>query len=190
MTEEEIKAKQFALKSQKAQEAQQDKEKARRRAKAKGEKFDEEAYDKEKRSAGRPDDAVIAGDASQVKTTADNANANERMTVNLEDSTQMANLKKQDALAKDSTQKWMKEEYVPVTSFIHTVRFDNYRRIYQAYNTPTDFYAQNYFNYGTAANDSIYDTTKHWSLKNTFAVALLEGFNKWGEGWAESFPFL
>ena len=43
--------------------------------------------------AGRPDDAVIAGDASQVKTTADNANANERMTVNLEDSTQMANLK-------------------------------------------------------------------------------------------------
>ena len=187
MTEEEIKAKQFALKSQKAQEAQQDKDKARRRAKAKGEKFDEEAYDKEKRSAGRPDDAVIAGDASQVKTTADNANGNERMTVNLEDSTQMANLKKQDALAKDSTQKWMKEEYVPVTSFIHTVRFDNYRRIYQAYETPTDFYAQNYFNYGTAANDSIYDTTKHWSLKNTFAVALLEGFNKWAKAGLKAF---
>ena len=187
MTEEEIKAKQFALKSQKAQEAQQDKEKARRRAKAKGEKFDEEAYDKEKRSAGRPDDAVIAGDASQVKTTADNANGNERMTVNLEDSTQMANLKKQDALAKDSTQKWMKEEYVPVTSFIHTARFDNYRRIYQAYETPTDFYAQNYFNYGTAANDSIYDTTKHWSLKNTFAVALLEGFNKWAKAGLKAF---
>jgi len=140
MTEEEIKAKQFALKSQKAQEAQQD-----------------------------------------------NANGNERMTVNLEDSTQMANLKKQDALAKDSTQKWMKEEYVPVTSFIHTVRFDNYRRIYQAYDTPTDFYAQNYFNYGTAANDSIYDTTKHWSLKNTFAVALLEGFNKWAKAGLKAF---
>lgn len=187
MTEEEIKAKQFALKSQKAQEAQQDKEKARRRAKTKGEKFDEEAYDKEKRSVGRPDDAVIAGDVSQVKTTANNANGNERMTVNLEDSTQMANLKKQDALAKDSTQKWMKEEYVPVTSFIHTVRFDNYRRIYQAYDTPTDFYAQNYFNYGTAANDSIYDTTKHWSLKNTFAVALLEGFNKWAKAGLKAF---
>ena len=99
----------------------------------------------------------------------------------------MANLKKQDALAKDSTQKWMKEEYVPVTSFIHTVRFDNYRRIYQAYETPTDFYAQNYFNYGTAANDSIYDTTKHWSLKNTFAVALLEGFNKWAKAGLKAF---
>ena len=187
MTEEEIKAKQFALKSQKAQEAQQDKEKARRRAKAKGEKFDEEAYDKEKRSAGRPDDAVIAGDVSQAKTTADNANENERMTVNLEDSTQMADLKKQDALAKDSTQKWMKDEYVPVTSFIHTARFDNYRRTYQAYNTPTDFYAQNYFNYGTVANDTIYDATKHWSLKNTFAVALLEGFNKWAKAGLKAF---
>lgn len=187
MTEEEIKAKQFALKSQKAQEAQQDKEKARRRAKAKGEKFDEEAYDKEKRSAGRPDDAVIAGDVSQVKTTVDNTNGNERMTVNLEDSTQMSDLKKQDALAKDSTQKWMKDEYVPVTSFIHTARFDNYRRIYQAYNIPTDFYAQNYFNYGTAANDTIYDATKHWSLKNTFAVALLEGFNKWAKAGLKAF---
>ncbi len=187
MTEEEIKAKQFALKSQKAQEAQKDKDKARRRAKAKGEKFDEEAYDKEKRSAGRPDDAVIAGDVSQVKTTADNTNGNERMTVNLEDSTQMADLKKQDALAKDSAQKWMKEEYVPVTTFIHTARFDNYRRTYQAYNTPTDFYAQNYFNYGTAANDTIYDATKHWSLKNTFAVALLEGFNKWAKAGLKAF---
>lgn len=187
MTEEEIKAKQFALKSQKAQEAQKDKDKARRRAKAKGEKFDEEAYDKEKRSAGRPDDAVIAGDVSQVKTTADNTNGNERMTVNLEDSTQMADLKKQDALAKDSTQKWMKDEYVPVTSFIHTARFDNYRRTYQAYNTPTDFYAQNYFNYGTAVNDTIYDRTKHWSLKNTFAVALLEGFNKWAKAGLKAF---
>jgi len=187
MTEEEIKAKQFALKSQKAQEAQKDKDKARRRAKAKGEKFDEEAYDKEKRSAGRPDDAVIAGDVSQVKTTVDNTNGNERMTVNLEDSTQMSDLKKQDALAKDSTQKWMKDEYVPVTSFIHTARFDNYRRIYQAYNIPTDFYAQNYFNYGTAANDTIYDATKHWSLKNTFAVALLEGFNKWAKAGLKAF---
>ncbi len=187
MTEEEIKAKEFALKSQKAQDAEKDKEKARRQAKAKGQKFDEEAYDKEKRSAGRPDDAVIAGDVSQAKAQTDKANANDRLTVNLEDSTQMAELKKQDALVKDSTQKWMKEEYVPVTSFIHTARFDNYRRIYQAYETPANFYAQNYFNYGTAANDSIYDSTKHWSLKNTFAVALLEGFNKWAKAGLKAF---
>ena len=187
MTEEEIKAKEFALKSQQAQEAEKDKEKARRRAKAKGEKFDEEAYDKEKRSAGRPDAAVVAGDVSQAKSSAEKTNVSDRMTVNLEDSTQMADLKKQDALAKDSTQKWMKDEYVPVTSFIHTARFDNYRRTYQAYNTPTDFYAQNYFNYGIAVNDTIYDRTKHWSLKNTFAVALLEGFNKWAKAGLKAF---
>ena len=187
MTAEEIKAKEFALKSHKAQAAEKDKEKARRQAKARGEKFDEEAYDKTKRSAGRPDDAVIAGDVPQAKKDTATVSGSDRMTVNLEDSTQMANLKKKDALAKDSTQKWMKDEYVPVTSFIHTLRFDNYRRIYQAYDTPTDFYAQNYFNYGSAANDSIYDTTKHWALKNTFALALLEGFNKWAKAGLKAF---
>ena len=187
MTEEEIKAKQFALKSHKAQEEKQEKAKARQRAKAQGEKFDEEAYDKEERSAGRPDNAVIAGDASQAKKeSTDSISKNERTIVNLDDSTSVADNKKSGTV-KDSTTQWMKDEYVPVTSFIHTLRFDNYRRIYQAYNTPTDFYAQNYFNYGTAANDSIYDRTKHWSLKNTFAIALLEGFNKWAKAGLKAF---
>lgn len=186
MTEEEIKAKQFALKSQKAKEEQQEKEKARRRAKANGEKFDEERYDKEKRSSGRPEDAAIAGDVAQAGAVADSSKAGDRMTVNLEDSVQMETLRKQDA-QKETAEQWMKEEYVPVTSFIHTVRFDNYRRIYQAYNTPKDFYAQNYFNYGTTVNDSIYDRTKHWAFRNTFAVALLEGFNKWAKAGLKAF---
>ena len=186
MTEEEIKAKQFALKSQKAKEEQQEKEKARRRAKANGEKFDEEKYDKEKRSSGRPEDAAIAGDVAQAGAVADSSKAGDRMTVNLEDSVQMETLRKQDA-QKETAEQWMKEEYVPVTSFIHTVRFDNYRRIYQAYNTPKDFYAQNYFNYGTTVNDSIYDRTKHWAFRNTFAVALLEGFNKWAKAGLKAF---
>ena len=186
MTEEEIKAKQFALKSQKAKEEQQEKEKARRRAKANGEKFDEERYDKEKRSSGRPEDAAIAGDVAQAGAVADSSKAGDRMTVNLEDSVQMETLRKQDA-QKETAEQWMKEEYVPVTSFIHTVRFDNYRRIYQTYNTPKDFYAQNYFNYGTTVNDSTYDRTKHWAFRNTFAVALLEGFNKWAKAGLKAF---
>ena len=186
MTEEEIKAKQFALKSQKAKEEQQEKEKARRRAKANGEKFDEERYDKEKRSSGRPEDAAIAGDVAQAGAVADSSKAGDRMTVNLEDSVQMETLRKQDA-QKETAEQWMKEEYVPVTSFIHTVRFDNYRRIYQAYNTPKDFYAQNYSNHGTTVNDSIYDRTKHWAFRNTFAVALLEGFNKWAKAGLKAF---
>ena len=186
MTEEEIKAKQFALKSQKAKEEQQEKEKARRRAKPNGEKFEEERDNKKKRSSGRPEDAAIAGDVAQAGAVADSSKAGDRMTVNLEDSVQMETLRKQDA-QKETAEQWMKEEYVPVTSFIHTVRFDNYRRIYQAYNTPKDFYAQNYFNYGTTVNDSIYDRTKHWAFRNTFAVALLEGFNKWAKAGLKAF---
>ncbi|MFC2512983.1 MAG: putative porin, partial [Prevotella denticola] len=147
---------------------------------------DEERYDKEKRSSGRPEDAAIAGDVAQAGAVADSSKAGDRMTVNLEDSVQTETLRKQDA-QKETAEQWMKEEYVPVTSFIHTVRFDNYRRIYQAYNTPKDFYAQNYFNYGTTVNDSIYDRTKHWAFRNTFAVALLEGFNKWAKAGLKAF---
>ena len=96
MTEEEIKAKQFALKSHKAQEEKQEKAKARQRAKAQGEKFDEEAYDKEERSAGRPDNAVIAGDASQAKKEGtDSISKNERTIVNLDDSTSVADIRSQ-----------------------------------------------------------------------------------------------
>ncbi len=187
MTEEEIKAKQFALKSQKAQEEQREKDRARRRARADGEEFDEEEYEKEHRTSGRPENAIIAGDAPKAQTDADGKKAGDRITVNLQDSTQMAELKKQDTAITDSSSLWMKEEYVPVTSFIHTARFDNYRRIYQAYETPAGYYAQNYFNYGTTANDSIYDRTKHWSFKNTFAIALLEGFNKWAKAGLKAF---
>lgn len=187
MSDDEIKAKKFALKSQQALKEAQKKNKARRQAKDNGVEFDEAAYDKEKRSMGRPDDAVIAGDANQVKIKSDSLINNNRTIVNLEDSAQMAQIKEQGKQKVDSTEMWMKDEYVPVTSFIHTVKFDNYKRIYQAYNTPTNFYAQNFFNYGTTANDSIYDQTKHWSLKNTFALALLEGFNKWAKAGLKAF---
>ena len=74
---------------------------------------------------------------------------------------------------------WTKSEYVPVTSFIHTVQFDNYKRIYQAYNTPTDYYANDYYVPASYTGDSLQDKTRHYELKNTFAVAMLEGFNKW-----------
>ena len=74
---------------------------------------------------------------------------------------------------------WTKREYVPVTSFIHTAQFDNYKRIYQAYDTPNDYYAHDYYEPLTFTGDSLQDRTRHYELKNTFAVAMLEGFNKW-----------
>ncbi len=81
----------------------------------------------------------------------------------------------------DSAALWTKREYVPVTSFIHTMQLDNYRRIYQAYDTPNKFYAQNFYNIRSITNDTIYDKTKYSTLRNTFAIALLEGFNKWAK---------
>lgn len=69
---------------------------------------------------------------------------------------------------------WMKTEYVPVTSIIHTAKFDTYRRIYQAYNSPKDFYANTYDNVGAYSGDSIYDKTSHYRLQNTLALSLLK----------------
>lgn len=86
-----------------------------------------------------------------------------------------------DSLANDSTSMFMKDEYVPVTSFIHTAELGSYERKYLAYNTPKNFFANTYYNkyddgYG---NDSIMDATKYFGMRNTVAIALLEGFNKY-----------
>lgn len=76
---------------------------------------------------------------------------------------------------------WTKNEYVPVTSFIHTAQFDNYKRIYQAYETPNGYYSETIPNIGPLGGDSIYDQTRHYQLRNTFAISMLEGFNKWAK---------
>ena len=75
----------------------------------------------------------------------------------------------------------MKNEYVPVTSIIHTLKFDNYSRIYEAYDTPENFYLSKYDIDNKLGGDSIYDKTRHYALKNTLALAMLEGFNKWAK---------
>ena len=82
---------------------------------------------------------------------------------------------------------WTKDEYVPVTSFIHTVKFDNDRRIYQAYYNPSDYYANTYATLSRYENDSIFDKTNHFVLQNTFALALLEGFNKYAAAGLKAF---
>lgn len=138
MTEEEIKAKKFAIESAKENAAREAKEKARRRAEKAGEEWDEEEYEQQL--------ALNAQTAVESEPT-------------------------------DTT--WTKDEYVPVTSFIHTAKFDYLRRIYQAYYTPKDYYANNYDVQAPYGNDSIYDKTQHYILQNTFAIALLEGFNKY-----------
>ena len=155
-------------------------EEERRKAEDEGRDFNEDNVKEKKTYAGRPSDAKIAGNEP---TAIDSLGKGGRINV---DSKEMA-----DSLAKVSAKAaadtmWMKDEYVPVTSFIHTMKLDNYKRIYQAYSTPADFYADNYVA-GPYAGDSIYDKTSHLRLQNTFAISMLEGFNKWAKAGVKAF---
>ena len=187
MTEEEIKAKKFAMASKKENAEENAKEEARKKAKEQGKKFDEKAYDKQQgaKFTGRPDGAKIAGDepakgsaAKDIKTDSTRIAVNGKAAADSLLAVQKKN-------AEDSL--FYKSEYVPVTSFIHTVKFDNYRRIYEAYQTPADYYLNEYYDAGRLTGDSIYDQTKHWHMKNTFAIAMLEGFNKWAKAGLKAF---
>lgn len=187
MTEEEIKAKKFAMASKKENAEENAKEEARKKAKEQGKKFDEKAYDKQQgaKFSGRPDGAKIAGDEPAKDSAAkDIKNDSTRIAVNGKAAADSL-LAVQKKNAEDSL--FYKSEYVPVTSFIHTVKFDNYRRIYEAYQTPADYYLKEYYDAGRLTGDSIYDQTKHWHVKNTFAIAMLEGFNKWAKAGLKAF---
>lgn len=187
MTEEEIKAKKFAMASKKENAEEEAKEEARKKAKEQGKKFDEKAYDKQQgaKFSGRPDGAKIAGDEPAKDSAAkDIRNDSTRIAVNGKAAADSL-LAVQKKNAEDSL--FYKSEYVPVTSFIHTVKFDNYRRIYEAYQTPADYYLNEYYDAGRLTGDSIYDQTKHWHMKNTFAIAMLEGFNKWAKAGLKAF---
>lgn len=177
MSEDEIKARKFALESKKENEARKDKEEASKRAKLEGRSFDEKSYEK-KSYGGRPDDAKVIGAEPADTLQASDAG---RISVGSKQVADSLNLVATKA-AEDTL--WMKTEYVPVTSFIHTLKFDNFRRIYQAYETPQDFYANSY---GTSSSDTIFDKTKHYRLQNTFAISLLEGFNKWAKAGLKAF---
>lgn len=185
MTEEEIKARKFAIESKRENDARKKREEQEnetdnyeriKNAKLPGmtnKGLNEQTY------SGRPDNAKVVGDEPQNvnKVSGDRiAVTDKQMSDSL-----LATQKKEQA---DTA--WMKTEYVPVTSFIHTLKFDNYKRFYQAYQSPTDFYANDY-KVGPWGGDSIYDKTKYVHLSNTFAISLLEGFNKWAKAGLKAF---
>ena len=181
MTEDEIAAKKFAMAAKKDQEAREAREKAERD----DEDFDEEEFDKnrkqEQKFAGRPDNARIAGNepTDTLKTQ-----TQERLQITSKAQADSL-IAAQQQSAEDTL--WTKKEYVPVTSFIHTVELNNYSRIYQAYETPESYYANDYEMDEKYAGDSIYDKTRHLALRNTFALSLLEGFNKWAKAGVKLF---
>ncbi|MBQ9356322.1 MAG: putative porin [Prevotella sp.] len=164
--------------------------------------------------AGRPDNAPIAGSAPLPApvpvASSDSLSAASTDSLSLasglpagipSDSTRIQVSSKQQAdsliaaqqaaqLAADSIDQNTKLEFVPVTSFIHTLDLSNRQRTYLAYETPQGYYADTYYNYrpeGGYAGDSISDLSKMLNMRNTVAIALLEGFNKYAPAGLKAF---
>lgn len=182
MTAEEIAARKFAMASQLEAKQRRAKAEAARKARQEGEDVDEDDVKAPATFAGRPDNAKIGVRAKRDSLANDSLEgglqAPNRLAVNGKAAADSLLAKTQEAKVDTS---WLKDEYVPVTSFIHTLDFNNYRRIYEAYQTPADYFLHRYNVAEKLTGDSIYDKTTHWSLRNTFAISMLEGFNKWAK---------
>ena len=177
MSEEEIKARQFAKESMKEHEAEQDKASQEQQ---KGRRSKVSA-----KPTGRPEGAKVVG-KEPVKTDSLNLAA-DSTRIKVDGHAAIDSLNRLQAI-QDSIDATMKREYVPVTSFIHTLDINNYNRIYQAYETPQNYYQNTYYKNGLKyGNDSIYDQVKHLQIKNTLGVALLEGFNKYVKAGLKAF---
>ena len=168
MTEEEIKARKFAEASKKEKEDKEKKD---------NDKDGKRPVKNEKAPTGRPADAKIQG---QEPKADDKLLAADTTRIKVDGQAAIDSLKRLQAI-QDSIDATMKKVYVPVTSIIHTLELHNYRRVHQAYETPNKYYYNaNKYNTGLKySNDSIFDQTNHLQVKNTFGLALLEGFNKY-----------
>lgn len=183
MTEEEIKARQFAEAS----------------AKDNSKTTPDSEIQNTTPSLGRPDNAKIAGDMPANTPQTPDSIANDSVASDSiiaessrikVDSKEMADSLLALQAQADSIEKYMKQEFVPVTSFIHTLDLHTSDHIYQAYETPDKYYLDTLFNKSVPKGypgDSIYDKTKQLSLRNTFAIALLEGFNKYAQAGIKAF---
>jgi len=171
MTEEELKARQFAEESKK--------EKEKDNLKLDGLQL-KGRNDKSTAPKGRPAGATIVGSEPKAKIDSLTMAATDTTRIQVAGQAAIDSLNRVQAI-QDSIDATMKKEYVPVTSFIHTLEIHNYKRTYLAYKTPKDYYLNNsYYTWGQEyGNDSISDETKHLQIKNTVGIALLEGFNKY-----------
>ena len=173
MTEAELKARAFAEASKK--------DKERREAEKKKDGKEEEHSSKkrgkeQKQFTGRPEGARIMGAEPKVDSLMTDSISKR---IKIEDQAKLDSLNRAQAI-QDSIDATMKNEYVPVTSIIHTLEWNNYNHRYQAYNTPDNYYLNRYYEKGLEyGNDTIYDQVKHMQVKNTLGLSLLEGFNKY-----------
>lgn len=166
MNEEEKKAKQFALESAK--------EKAEREAKQKNGRDDDDSSRKRKSkkndvAKGRPDNAKIMGNEPGMSPAAADST---RISMTAEEASKAA----AEIDKKNKDDEFMKDEFVPVTTFFHTMNLDSYSREYIGNTTPTGLYLNDY---SKAKSDSINDGSRHFNMSNTVGLSMLEGFNKW-----------
>lgn len=176
MSADELKARQFATASK--QENMQQKKK-KEPGRPGGDSMEE------KLSAGRPADAKIAGDEPVMPVLTDSTRVaadSTRIKIDSQEKLDSLVAASRAVEAPDST---LKQVFVPVTSFIHTLETNKYTRSYLAYESPEDYYADNY--YAGATSDSIRDVTRYLQLKNTLALALVEGFNKYAKAGLKAF---
>ncbi len=172
LTEEERKARQFAIDAERERQEEKEREEAQKQAEREGRQWNEAEFRRQQQQKAKTRNA---GETPIADSNGERIVAN---SVAQADSLAMTMT---DGLANRADTAWTKEVFVPVTSFIHTLQLKNHKRIYQAYQTPENFYANEYYNVGKLTGDSIYDNTTYFEMDNTFAVALLEGFNKWAK---------
>lgn len=164
MTEEEKEAKRFALESKKANEA----------AQTETDKKDNTPTAPVGRFTGRPTDAVIVGDLPNDSVKDDARRLAEEKAKAVADSLMEAKR------LEEADTSWTKDVYVPVTSFIHNMSMETNTHTYIAYASPSNYYLNEYAALSDKAlGDSIYDDTRYTTLRNRFAVALMEGLNKY-----------
>ena len=175
MTEAELKARQFAMESKKAKEAKD------------GNKLEGANLGRKEISKpmGRPEGAKIMG--AEPKADITDSLAVDTTRIKVENLAAIDSLNRAQAI-QDSIDATMKDEYVPVTSFIHTMEYNNNHHIYLAYQTPSNYYLNQYYQRNEeAGNDSINDVVRNRQFKNTFGLALLEGFNKYMKAGLKAF---
>ena len=174
MTEEELKARAFAQASAKNKEQREAREKRGTEEDITGRRKNEPVQEAPK---GRPENAKIMGDEPGTKK----ALPTDSTRIQVESQEKMDSLMAEKA-RQDSIDATMKREYVPVTSIIHTLDLNNYDRTYNAATTPDRYYADTFYDgddEGEYTGVGINDKYRFLSVKNTFGLALLEGFNKY-----------
>lgn len=79
---------------------------------------------------------------------------------------------------KDENDSVVSREYIPVSSFIWTLDYNDSRHKFMNTNASEE---SSYWNNHYISADETHDKTSYSSLKNTFGISLLEGFNKYAK---------